>query len=128
MTAPNRRPMLVLLLLSALIISLSMGLRQSLGLFLPPVTLDLGISAAAFSFSLALQNIVWGISQPFVGALADRYGARPVLVATALTYAAGLLLMVYSNGALGLDVAGVPTRGRPSGLPPRAPPRARPRR
>ncbi|HLE66319.1 MAG TPA: MFS transporter [Burkholderiales bacterium] len=106
MTAPNRRPMLVLLLLSALIISLSMGLRQSLGLFLPPVTLDLGISAAAFSFSLALQNIVWGISQPFVGALADRYGARPVLVATALTYAAGLLLMVYSNGALGLDVAG----------------------
>ena len=106
MTAPNRRPMLVLLLLSALIISLSMGLRQSLGLFLPPVTLDLGISAAAFSFSLALQNIVWGISQPFVGALADRYGARPVLVATALTYAAGLLLMVYSKGALGLDVAG----------------------
>jgi predicted MFS family arabinose efflux permease len=106
MTAPNRRPMLVLLLLSALIISLSMGLRQSLGLFLPPVTLDLGISAAAFSFSLALQNIVWGISQPFVGALADRYGARPVLVATALTYAAGLLLMVYSTGALGLDVAG----------------------
>ena len=41
-----------------------------------------------------------------VGALADRYGARPVLVGTALTYAAGLLLMVYSKGALGLDVAG----------------------
>ncbi|MBI2752004.1 MAG: MFS transporter [Betaproteobacteria bacterium] len=106
MSTPNRRPMLVLLVLSALIISLSMGLRQSLGLFLPPVTLDLGISAAVFSFSLALQNIVWGLSQPFVGALADRYGARPVLVGTALTYAAGLLLMVFSKGALGLDVAG----------------------
>ncbi len=107
MTAvPDRRSMLVLLLLSALIISLSMGLRQSLGLFLRPVTLDLGISAAAFSFSLALQNIVWGLSQPFVGALADRYGARPVLAGTAFTYATGLLLMVYSKGALGLDVAG----------------------
>jgi predicted MFS family arabinose efflux permease len=107
MTAiPKPRSMLVVLLLSGLIISLCMGLRQSLGLFLRPITLDLGVSAAAFSFSLALQNIVWGLSQPFVGALADRYGPRPVLVATSLVYAGGLLLMVFSNGALGLNVAG----------------------
>jgi predicted MFS family arabinose efflux permease len=107
MTATAKpRSMLVVLLLSGLIISLCMGLRQSLGLFLRPITLDLGVSAAAFSFSLALQNIVWGLSQPFVGALADRYGPRPVLVATSLVYAGGLLLMVYSNGALGLNVAG----------------------
>jgi len=64
------------------------------------------VSAAAFSFSLALQNIVWGLSQPFVGAAADRYGARPVLVVTSLVYAAGLALMVFSKGALGLNVAG----------------------
>ena len=107
MTAPaSRRSMLVLLVLSGLIISLCMGLRQSLGLFMRPITLDLGVSAAAFSFSLALQNIVWGLSQPFVGAAADRYGARPVLVATALLYGAGLLLIVYSKGALGLNMAG----------------------
>ena len=98
--------MLVLLLLSALIISLCMGLRQSLGLFMRPMTLDLGISAATFGFSIALQNIVWGISQPFVGALADRYGPRPVLVVTALLYAGGLLLMAFSKGMLGLEVAG----------------------
>jgi hypothetical protein len=54
----NRRVMLVLLALSGLIIALCMGLRQSLGLFMRPMTLDLGISAATFGFSIALQNIV----------------------------------------------------------------------
>src|SRR5256885_5754297 len=106
-TPGNRRAMLLLILLSGLIISLCMGLRQSLGLFMRPMTLDLGISAATFGFSIALQNIVWGVSQPFVGALADRYGPRPVLIVTALLYAAGLLLMVFSKGIPGgLEVAG----------------------
>src|SRR5207302_9925201 len=110
-TPGNRRAMLLLILLSGLIISLCMGLRQSLGLFMRPMTLDLGISAATFGFSIALQNIVWGVSQPFVGALADRYGPRPVLIVTALLYAAGLLLMVSSKSfpggpLVGLQVAG----------------------
>jgi len=98
--------MLVLLVVSGVIISLSMGVRQSLGLFMRPVTLDLGISAAAFSFSLALQNIVWGLSQPFIGAAADRYGARAVAVASALVYAAGLLIMVVSKNELVFHAAG----------------------
>jgi len=99
--------MLLLIVLSGLIIALCMGLRQSLGLFMRPMTLDLGISAATFGFSIALQNIVFGVSQPFIGALGDRYGPRPVLVGTALIYAAGLLLMVYSKGVPGgLEVAG----------------------
>ena len=106
-TPGNRRAMLLLILLSGLIISLCMGLRQSLGLFMRPMTLDLGISAATFGFTIALQNIVWGVSQPFVGALADRYGARPVLIVTALLYAAGLALMAFSKGIPGgLEVAG----------------------
>src|SRR5262245_39161566 len=97
-TSPNdRRAMFVPLALGGLIISICMGLRQSLGLFMRPMTLDLGISAATFGFAIALQNIVWGLSQPFVGALADRYGPRPVLVGTALMYAAGLLLMGFSS-------------------------------
>src|SRR5467141_4227391 len=95
-TVQNRRAMLVLIVLSGLIISLCMGLRQSLGLFMRPMTLDLGISAATFGFSIALQNIVWGLSQPFVGAAADRYGPRPVLIATALLYALGLALMAHA--------------------------------
>src|SRR5262245_48696724 len=107
-TSPNdRRAMFVPLALGGLIISICMGLRQSLGLFMRPMTLDLGISAATFGFAIALQNIVWGLSQPFVGALADRYGPRPVLVGTALMYAAGLLLMMFA-GSLpgGLEIAG----------------------
>jgi predicted MFS family arabinose efflux permease len=103
----SRRSLLLLVLLSGLIISLCMGLRQSLGLFMRPMTLDLGISAATFGFSIALQNIVWGLSQPFIGAAADRYGPRPVLIGSALVYTAGLALMAFSKGVPGgLEVAG----------------------
>jgi predicted MFS family arabinose efflux permease len=106
MTA-ERRSWLLLIVLSGTIIALCMGLRQSLGLFMAPMTLDFGVSAATFGFSIALQNIVWGVSQPFVGAAADRYGPRPVLVVTALVYAAGLMLMMFSKGVPGgLEVAG----------------------
>ena len=103
----RRRAMLMLLVLSGLIISICMGLRESLGLFMRPMTLELGISAATFGFAIAVQNIVWGLSQPFVGALADRYGPRPVLIGTALMYAAGLLLMVFAKAVPGgLEIAG----------------------
>jgi predicted MFS family arabinose efflux permease len=102
----HRRAMILLLILSGSIISICMGLRQSLGLFMRPMALDAGISAASFGFAIALQNIVWGLSQPFVGALADRHGPRPVLVCTAILYALGMALMVYARGELGLDFAG----------------------
>jgi predicted MFS family arabinose efflux permease len=108
MTIPSqRRAMTMLLVMSSIIIAVCMGLRQSLGLFMRPMTLELGISAATFAFAIALQNIVWGLSQPFVGALADRYGTRPVLIGTALIYAAGLLLMVFAKALPGgLEIAG----------------------
>jgi predicted MFS family arabinose efflux permease len=121
MSQTQRRAMLLLIVVSGVIISLCMGLRQSLGLFMRPMTVDLGISAATFGFAIALQNIVWGLSQPFVGAAADRYGARPVLVVTALVYAAGLLLMGFSSlfpGALEVAgfLAGVGTAGTGFGI------------
>jgi predicted MFS family arabinose efflux permease len=117
----DRRAMLVLLVLSGVIISICIGLRQSLGIFMRPMTLEFGLSAAAFGFSIALQNIVWGISQPFVGAVADRYGARPVLIATSGLYAAGLALMVFAHafpGALSLAgfLAGIGTAGTGFGV------------
>ena len=106
-TLQNRRAMLLLIVLSGLIISLCMGLRQSLGLFMQPMGVDLGITAAAFGFSIALQNLVWGVSQPFAGALADRYGPRPVIVVTALLFGAGLLMLIFSRSFPGgLVVAG----------------------
>jgi predicted MFS family arabinose efflux permease len=106
MASTNRRAMILLLVLSGLIISICMGLRQSLGLFMRPMTLDAGVSAATFGFAIALQNIVWGLSQPFVGALADRHGPRPIIVGTAILYALGVLLMALAPSALGLNVAG----------------------
>src|SRR5437660_9836454 len=117
----DRRAMLLLLVLSGVIISLCMGLRQSLGIFMRPMTVELGISAATFGFSIALQNIVWGLSQPFVGAVADRHGARPVLIATAVVYAAGLVLLVFAKtlpGALELAgfLAGIGTAGTGFGV------------
>ena len=100
-------PLWLLITLSGTIISLCMGMRQSLGLFMQPMNVELGISAAAFGFSIALQNIVYGITQPFIGALADKHGPRPVLIVTALFYAAGLVLMIYSGSFPGvLEFAG----------------------
>jgi predicted MFS family arabinose efflux permease len=97
----------VLLVVGALVLTISSGLRQSLGLFLTPLTAE-GMSASAFSFAVALQAIVWGISQPFIGMMADRYGTRPVLIGTSVIYAAGLALMGSAAGALGMDIgAGV---------------------
>ena len=106
MTA-SRRTYVLLLVLSGLIISTALGLRQSLGLFMQPMVAGLGISAASFGFAIALQNLVWGLSQPFVGALADRHGARPVVVGTALVYALGLALMLFASEIpAGLQIAG----------------------
>src|SRR6185436_16385858 len=104
----RQRPLLFLIVLSGLIISLCMGLRQSLGLFMRPMGAEVGITAAAFGFSIALQNIVWGLAQPFAGAAADRHGPRPVIVVTALLFAAGLLLLIVSHSFPGgLVLAGL---------------------
>ena len=97
---------IVLIAVAAAVLSLSMGLRQSLGLFLRPINANLGVSATAFGFALALQNIVWGLSQPVVGMLGDRYGARPVLIVSALVYATGLMLMALGGPVLGLSLGG----------------------
>ena len=85
-------------------LSLAMGMRQSWGLFQPHMIRDLGITAADFSFALAIQNIVWGATQPFVGMIADRFGARLVAVLSVLIYAAGLLISLYAESALMLPV------------------------
>ena len=101
------RAALPLIVTAGIIISLSMGIRQSLGLFQKPMAADLGISASQFGFGIALQSLIWGVSQPVVGALGDRFGPRPVLIGGTLVYAAGLLLMALSPSTLvGLDLGG----------------------
>ena len=88
----------------ALILTLAMGVRHTGGLFLQPMTLDQGWSRELFSFSIALQNLLWGLFQPFAGAFADRHGAGRTLVGGALLYIAGLVIMAHADTALGLNV------------------------
>ncbi len=85
---------------AAVLLSLAMGMRQSFGLFQPSVIRDIGITSADFSLATALQNVVWGVTQPMVGLFADRYGARYVMLAGVLVYAAGLVLMMVATSAL----------------------------
>jgi predicted MFS family arabinose efflux permease len=89
---------------AAVMLSLAMGMRQSLGLLQPHVVRDLGITAADYSLALAIQNIVWGVTQPFVGLLVDRVGARPVAVAGVIVYALGLVAMALAQSALALTL------------------------
>jgi MFS family permease len=95
----------VILVCGGLILMLALGTRQSFGLFLRPMSMDLGWGREAFSFAIALQNLVWGGAMPFAGAIADRYGAGRVLAAGGLAYGAGLIAMAYSTTPLGFNVA-----------------------
>src|SRR5205085_526790 len=80
--------------------------RQSLGLFLTPMTRDLGIAAADFTLAIAMQNIVWGLSQAPVGAVADRFGLRITLIVGAAIYVVGLAIMALAGGVVALLVSG----------------------
>lgn len=95
---------IVLVVAAAVILSISMGLRQSLGLFQRPLNADTGASASMFGFALAFQSLVWGLAQPFIGMAADRFGARPVVIASAVIYAIGLLLMALCGPDIGLNL------------------------
>ncbi|MEX1109888.1 MAG: MFS transporter [Dongiaceae bacterium] len=94
-----RRRWLFVLACGAIMITLTMGLRQTFGLFLSPISESLGTGREMFAFAIAIQNLIWGASSPFFGALADRYGARWVAAAGGVIYTAGLALMgMASNG------------------------------
>jgi len=93
-------------LLAAVILGLVMGLRMTLGLFLPHMTIDVGIGAEAFGLAMAVSSLLWGAAQPVAGTLADRRGPLAVLVAGALLYAAGLAGMAVVQNGWHLLVAG----------------------
>src|SRR5215470_380390 len=94
----------LILIGAAVLLSLGMGIRQSFGLFLTPVTRDLALTAADFTLAVAVQNIVWGISQAPIGAIADRFGLCATMMAGAAIY---VIVMAAAGGALALIVSGV---------------------
>src|SRR5262245_54374738 len=93
--AVSWRTPLVIAVFGCLVCALAFGPRSSLGFFLTPISQANGWGRDVFAFSLALQNLLWGIGQPFAGAIADRYGTIRVLCSGALLYALGLAGMAY---------------------------------
>ena len=98
------RPMM-LALLAGLVLFLALGQRHAFGLYLVPITADWGWRRETFSIAIALQNLVWGAAQPFSGAIADRYGARPMMIAGSLAYALGLATLHMAGSAWGFAVS-----------------------
>jgi MFS family permease len=105
-TVPSPRQARLILIGTALLLAVGMGIRQSFGLYVAPVTSDLGLATADFTLALAVQNIVWGLSQALVGALADRFGLRLTMMAGATIYVLGLGILAAAQGPLALLISG----------------------
>jgi MFS family permease len=86
-----------LVIAGGVVMGAALGVRHVQGLFLTPVTIDHGWSRETFGLALALQNLVWGIAQPFTGMIADRFGSAKVILAGLLIYALGLFTMAYAG-------------------------------
>lgn len=94
MTQPTKPiSWIVILLAGSAMVTVTFGIRQVFGLFVIPVSNELGGGVQFFSLAIAFQNLMWGLSSPLFGAVADRYGAWRVAATGALLYAIGLLLM-----------------------------------
>ena len=91
----------------AIILGIAMGTRNAFsGLFLQPISADMKWGREVFSLAIALQNLVWGAAQPFVGYIADRYGAKRVLILGAVLYAVGLTWTAFLSNTFTLAISG----------------------
>ena len=101
------QPLWVVVLSAGLIVGVAMGLRQVMGLYLPPMTTALGIGVEPFSTAMAVANLIWGIGAVFAGMIADRYGAGRVVVGGTLATVAGLYVMYAARSPIDLTLSGV---------------------
>jgi predicted MFS family arabinose efflux permease len=99
------RKLWVVVACAALIVTLTMGVRQSFGLFMPQMSVTLGIGRESFGLAIAIQNLLFGLAQPFIGAIADRFGAGRVVLGGAILYIIGLAGAAMAGGALGLHIS-----------------------
>ena len=98
----TRLPLWLVVAAGGTITAISLGVRSTFGLFLDPVIESLDTDRGTFALAIAIQQIVWGISQPIAGAISDRFGAARVLAGGSVLYGVALLLMstASSNGML----------------------------
>jgi MFS family permease len=90
---------------ASLVLALSLGIRHGFGLFLPPMSAEFGWGREVFAFAIALQNLIWGLTQPFTGALADRFGAKRTVIVGGILYAIGLGCMGLADSPLSLSLS-----------------------
>ncbi len=105
MTTQGWRTATVVLICGGIVLSLSIGIRQSFGLFLAPMSTDLGWGREVFAFAIAVQNILWGATQPFFGMAADRWGGGRILAVSGALYALGLYLMSTTSGVAEFNIS-----------------------
>jgi len=86
------------------LLAINFGFRSSLGLFLKPVSESFGYGREIFAFSLALQNLFWGLFQPLAGAIADKYGTAKVIILGSILYALGLYITATADGFIDLHL------------------------
>jgi MFS family permease len=93
----NTRLAYLALILGGIIAAMGFGIRSGFGLYLGPISLEFGYGREVFALSLALQNLVWGVTQPFAGALADRYGPFKAIAIGSVLYSGGTILLAFSD-------------------------------
>jgi MFS family permease len=96
----------IIVLAGCLIALITFGPRASVGLFQLPMTTEYGWGRDTFSLAIAFQNLLWGVGQPFAGAIADRFGLVRVFIVGALLYIAGLVLMAYATSPALMHLGG----------------------
>jgi MFS family permease len=100
LTSRNINKPLLVLILGTTILCVSFGVRSSLGVYMKPISLDLGWGREVFAFAVALQSLVWGISTPMMGYLADRFGPAKVVAVGGILYTAGLYVMSQATSPI----------------------------
>src|SRR5271163_3848781 len=103
-SAAGWRTPLVIIICGCLISMLTFGPRSTFGFFMQPMSREFSWGRDVFGLALAIQNLLWGMGQPFAGAVADRFGAVRVISVGAILYAAGLITMRYAATPLSLDL------------------------
>ena len=101
------QPLWLVVLAAGLICAIAMGLRQVMGLYLPPMTTELGIGREPFSTAMAIANLTWGLGAVFAGMVADRYGAGRVVVSGVLATMAGMYVMYAARNGFDLMLSGI---------------------
>ena len=104
MTTASWRTPVVIIFAGSVVLAMNMGLRQTFGLFMEPITLDLDITRSNFSLAIAIQNLIWGVLTPVFGILADRFGTGRSVVFGGLLYALGIVLMALGDSATTLHL------------------------